>query len=173
MISKLCSILRVHHKTLSMKYLAGVLASGYRNLYLHEFLEEYGLTVNHNTLRSWNRLINNIQQYLPEAIDVCESEAYLTFNDKIFCLIDMLDGSPCRYELTERQLFNKKHIITSMQSLFNINEMQAGMLYSNFYRSTDLPESVIDKINNRFAKSTAESKLTKNFMDNLKYYYSY
>lgn len=173
MICKLCSILRVHHKTLAMKYLTDVISHEYKKLYLHEYLEKYDLTVNHNTLRSWNRLIDSIQEHLPEVIDTYDSDSYMTFNDKIFCLVDMLNGSPCRFDLTNRVLFNKRHIISSMQSLLNISEAQACLMYDNLYRESDLPESILYKVSNRFSDSVRESRLSKNFMNNLRYYYSY
>lgn len=173
MINKLCSILRVHHKTLAMRYLTDVLTSEYKKLYLHEYLAKYDLTLNHNTFRSWTRLIDSIQEYLPDTIEYCDTDSYLTFNDKVICLVDMLNGSPCRFDLSNRVLFNKRHIVDNMQNLFNISESQACMMYDNLYRESDLPESILNKVSIRFSDSVREFRLSKNFMNNLRYYYSY
>lgn len=173
MIRRLCIIFGCKHKTQTISYLAKILSEGNRKFYYNEYLQYINNKINHNTIRSWSRIISSISKYVPDIIDNIESENYILLNEKSDCLYDMLQGNRCRYDLINRILYNKSYIINNMMNLFNISESGAYQLYNCMYKSNTLPESVLSKISSRFPNSVNNDYLTDNFIYSLKYYYSY
>lgn len=156
-------IFRLKTNISSTNYLVNVLSKDKLVLKFEDYLAYSNLNANHNSFRSWNRFIQNIDHYLgflviPEELTECESRFRIRFDSRVIFLKELLDGT-CRVSTYGRTLFNTKSVLPVLQSLFNLNEIDSIDLWDQIKYNNSLTPKFIQEINKRFNTNHTESTL--------------
>ena len=186
MISKeLSKLLKFPKNSKAMSYLSQVIEDNVDYISIFDFVKVTGISMNHNTKRSWRLLIRSLECYLPGLLKpesftgLPEGDApyYCILDSRVIYLKYLLSGKSMPLELKEkllvRKLFNKTYIVDCLSRLFGLSESDSLLVYSVLDKCTEVSR-VPGMLGSKIAKKIPNYKEDRvTFFDNLIGFYSY